>query len=852
MPFGIGDNLNVRVSAQTSDFTRGMEDAQDSLNSVRNAAGTTSGSLQVLQGRADEAADEMGSLDRQADDTRNSFLALSATTSGVSASLGTMTSGATVAATALTALGAIGGVIASLTALTAALTGAAAAALGLAGAFGGIIATGIFAYGSQLADQNQKRLEQLKAKKEQLVQVREQTGELTDAQQERLDSLNKQIEATEETTSVTGALAEELQPAKEQLQESALAIGEQFIPLIEDAIDALPAFIRQIEDSLGNLEPFAQALRDAGQAAFEVIPQMVAFFMDLARESLPALRELGSWFTDNWEPILGGAVDTTKSLSDEFMGLIDAILELTPTFVKLGTRILSVVLPALERLTEITNDAAQAFLSLDKNTQKLIAGLTLTLPILAKISASLFAINPVLGALAVAVGAFAVAWKTNFMGIRDKTKEIINEVLGSDGFEALVSGTKDLIAAAQNLARDVMGYLRSLDDEWAAFQSAVGNAVSGIVNWVETALIPTMRWAFENFIQPLIQRVAKVWRNNFDDILQETAETINAVVGYMKRIGKFVNSAWQKYGDGIVKMMKSSWNTIVGILEWAMNLVFESIEFWMNIIQGDWGEAWAGIAGMLESTFNGIINWLSTTAVTWLDGALTLIIDAIKAPFEAVYDWLIGNSIIKDMINDTVNWLKRRGKNLFGGAFDSVVDAAKDAFNWLTGTGNGTLIGGVTSTVDNMVNDIVGAFTGIDLAGMVNDAMGLPWTIDLPKVTILGQTIGGGSLTIPAFAGGGGMNNNTTSGGVGGGFGQIEPMASGGYIEQGGLALLHEGEQVVPAAKVDRDGSLDSSLIANEIARSLPQTSPTEVTIEMDGKKVAQTVIEAEDKYDMI
>jgi len=62
MAFGIGDSLSVRLSAQTTDFTRGMNRAERKLSDVRNAAFSTSGGLQLLQNRADEASDKMRNL----------------------------------------------------------------------------------------------------------------------------------------------------------------------------------------------------------------------------------------------------------------------------------------------------------------------------------------------------------------------------------------------------------------------------------------------------------------------------------------------------------------------------------------------------------------------------------------------------------------------------------------------------------------------------------------------------------------------------------------------------------------------------------------------------------------------
>jgi len=53
------DELDVRVTADTGSFERGIDSAERSLDSFSPQALETAGALQILQGRADEAGDEL-------------------------------------------------------------------------------------------------------------------------------------------------------------------------------------------------------------------------------------------------------------------------------------------------------------------------------------------------------------------------------------------------------------------------------------------------------------------------------------------------------------------------------------------------------------------------------------------------------------------------------------------------------------------------------------------------------------------------------------------------------------------------------------------------------------------------
>mgnify|MGYP000185733959 CR=1 FL=1 len=332
--------LSVSVSAATADFQAGMQ-------AVKRGASGASLSLRRLGLSADEAEDEIDSAGRSATATAGMFTSLSLSTNGAALSFGTLSTALT--ATLIPAFIALSTVVVPLAATLGAV---AAAAGGLAAAFGAVVGSGLIAFGEKRGEQNAQRLEETQARIEQLEALREETGSLTEAQQDELETLREQAETLEEQTGIMGGLRDAIGETVAEIRPMIVAFGQQFIPLIEDAIEAIPQLVENILGAVGGMGQFKNALRDAGEAAMDAIPNMVATLMDLARDALPALRDAAVWLLNNGGEIFQGMVDTAREVGPELVDLAQTTADLLPKINEMGTAILETLLPAMEDLTE--------------------------------------------------------------------------------------------------------------------------------------------------------------------------------------------------------------------------------------------------------------------------------------------------------------------------------------------------------------------------------------------------------------------------------------------------------------------------------------------------------------------
>lgn len=291
------DGLDIEIGGSSGG-------AQAAISATRKALG---GLGRAADG-ADDALEELGDT---LSATARKTSALTATAGAATLSLTGLSTSGTGAAASLTSLGvtvaavttALVGLSAVAAPLVATVGGLAAAVGGLAAAFGTVLGTGLFVFNEQ--------------------------GE---------------------------TLAEALKDVREEVEVLIFRLGGQFTPLIEDAIAALPTLIESVVDALGPLDEFAAALRAFGGELLEFIPAAVSALFDLAREALPVLtrgfrflrREGGSIFRD--------ILRTTREVGPLLLDLGRSLAALTPQLIRVGTRLLRVIIPAFNDFLGLVGD----------------------------------------------------------------------------------------------------------------------------------------------------------------------------------------------------------------------------------------------------------------------------------------------------------------------------------------------------------------------------------------------------------------------------------------------------------------------------------------------------------------
>jgi len=361
------DSLSVRITGDSDSLERAVDSAERSLFGLNDNALQTAAALEILEGRTDEAGDEMSQLARK-----------STTASGGVASLGISSDIASVRVAGLSAV-TIGSLIPALVTLSAALVPVVAGLGGLAAVAGSIVGVGLVGVLGGVA----ARTEQLKED----VQILQNTI---------LDEFGPAFEyagvVMEQMLLMFTNVIDELVPAQDVVRD----IGEQFLWMARTIIDTLPAFV-ELATTLAQefLPPFNRWLEDI----LPELPGMISAFVDAFRRMIPRFVEAGR-----------------------------ILREMLPVLLEFGFTALEVVGPALASLAERMTSAMETFNSLDASTQDLLHTASLILPILTAMTALLGGISaPVIAAVG-AIAALGVAYDKNIGGIQTTINGVVSQM----------------------------------------------------------------------------------------------------------------------------------------------------------------------------------------------------------------------------------------------------------------------------------------------------------------------------------------------------------------------------------------------------------------------------------------
>jgi len=633
---GLDDEL-TDMSADTTVAQDRLDELADELDDVSTSSLQTRRALLAIPAKrlaaafqglalsADDAEEEISEAGRSAAVTAGAFSTLSVAVGGLSFSFRTLS--LALVASLIPALLTLSTVLLPLAAL---LGGVAAAAVGLGGVLGGLTIAAV-------------------------------------------------VTNTEELTAA-------LKEARAEIVEIIQPLGEVFGPLLLDAIRALPELVRRIIDSFGPLDQFAQTVRELGQTLFSVIPSVTGLLFDLAERALPVLVNVLNFFMDNGQAIIDATAEAFDRLGPPLRELGSTILDVLPSLFEIGLIVGELVIPALTSFFDALGTVGDLILDLDEDLRRLVIAALLTAPAILAATAALGSLLGPLGIVAGAVAAFASAYRSNFLGIRDATQEAVQPIIETiqglrtdlqpfvddlrrigaqvaagltTAADAVISFASDFASAfAQlgggealaGLADAVIGLVQEIIDtvgalidaiqptadrvaeflsaeNFAAFAVVAINALTAVTNFLTETVIPIIRFVLLQFVIPLINRLSRVWAENFGDIARETGETMSALLSFIRPVLNVIAAAWEMFGDEILTATRFAFDIILGVIGTVMDAIATIILVALNLLQGDWKEAIRLIADFFVDAFLGLLEFVNDWGI----------IDAIKGVFQGIF-----------------------------------------------------------------------------------------------------------------------------------------------------------------------------------------------------------------------
>lgn len=232
-----------------------------------------------------------------------------------------------------------------------------------------------------------------------------------------------------------------------------------------------------------------------------------------------------------------------------------------------------------------------------------------------------------------------------------------------DNFEKIKQNFSDIwdkIVETFNKAKETLGPI--IEDITSTIEDLnIGETIAG---WIDT-------------IETNIQEIIPIFMDAFETVSGVVEGVMNNILGTIQLVLDIISVVWGVWGDDILAAVEGVWSGISTAISGAINFVSGIIKTVLAVIGGDWGAAWDGIKQTVSGAWDLIAGTMSA-AGSVVTGIVRGIVDTIVAPFRWLYNELVGNSIIPDMVDAIVEWLLSIPSKIAGLA-SSIFDWAKDA-----------------------------------------------------------------------------------------------------------------------------------------------------------------------------
>lgn len=390
------------------------------------------------------------------------------------------------------------------------------------------------------------------------------------------------------------------------------------------------------------MSTFAKGGDGAREVFFELITQLSYMDDEVQKNTLGVelfgtmWEDLGPEVVKQLSDMTSGAIDTKGAMEAlkevKYDSLGSALQGLWRNIQLLAAEFGDVLIPKVESAIDFVGGLVDKFKGLDDGTKetivnfglvaaaigpvllvggKLISGISSVISLLSGAGGALTALSGPIGIIVAAIAAFALAWTTNFAGIRDTTEEVMNsikEIIESVwgfitelwdsnflGIKTIAENTwntiKDLFEIAFDTIESAFSAFAALfrgdwDTLWQEVKNIFSNIwetigtllegfldlIIGIILGIGTRLWNTAKEAFNN----IKEAFSEVW----NDITDWFERVIEDPVGTVKSIGTDLWNAGADIFNSLWDGLKSVWNSITSWVENAVSWIVEKVKFW--------------------------------------------------------------------------------------------------------------------------------------------------------------------------------------------------------------------------------------------------------------------------------
>jgi len=532
---------------------------------------------------------------------------------------------------------------------------------------------------------------------------------------------------------------------KNRVTDTALTVGKELLPAINDLIDAaeeslVPA-LEKAAKWFTDLSPEAQqfaviaatVVAALGPVAF-VVGQVATFFSGLIgvlKFLAPVFGPILSALTALWGAIqfVVGAIAILLGISSAVaVGIIVAVVAIVAAVIIFREEIAAAFRAAFEAVKRWLDMAGETISRWADNISGWFGRVVDTIAGWARSVVDTLAGwgNSVVSTVQGWGQGLLNFWNNLLTGIGNAWNTAWNALIGF--LTPIFQGIQTFIQTAMTVIQFVITAV--LAAVWMAWDLTFG-AILGLVmqafTWLnENVIGPALQWLQDAFMGA-VEFVVGIWSAFWTELTTTLSGWFDAIMAVLTPAFQWVSDQFNAAMTWISENWNAFWNTITDFVEWAWFQIQMYVQIGMNTVQGYillalnfindvWDTAWEAISDFVSDTWNNI-----TDAVDTAINNVQAVIEDVTSAISDTWDTVWGNiSTFFTGIWEDIQGGARTAMGGLEGIFNGAVDIFRNIWNGI----RNIFAEPVNWVIDNVINEFLGYMRRV--------ANNLNFDIDIP------------------------------------------------------------------------------------------------------------------------
>lgn len=220
----------------------------------------------------------------------------------------------------------------------------------------------------------------------------------------------------------------------------------------------------------------------------------------------------------------------------------------------------------------------------------------------------------------------------------------------------------------------------------------------------------------------IVDLIVAIWdeMKNWEDVWRLAGEVVSSlatvIAGVFKVIAVIVGAGimvvvgiFRMLWPILIHVLKPIFDMIVGVIRAALEIIRGVITFVLALITGEWGTAWNAILTVVDGIWDAIYSVISGF-IGIIIGIVRGLIEGIIGFFQWLWDTLVGNSIVPDLVDKIIflfNLLTAPIRAVWDGIVWVINNVVAPAFRWIYESVIKPMMEGIGNTISWVWNNLM-------------------------------------------------------------------------------------------------------------------------------------------------